>query len=220
MRKRKNSFRLPGPVLLWAVIIGFIGFGIGRCTGISQQPEEEIVSENDDEKDLKMPFETKKETITVLDVKSTLKEISEFSTYECEYTVTYGKDSDRRIGKDMKIPGTTNNITLTCDGIVKVGYDVNDIDVDVDENTIYISLPEKAKVNDNYIIWDTVEVDEKNNILNPIEFPQYKTLIGEIEEMGLEEAEFNGIYDKAEENLKIIIEGFLSKYKDYEIEYY
>ena len=218
--KERYSFRRGLSSIIKIIVIVAIAFGIGRYIGVSQQSEEEIVSNTGDAKDWKMPNETKKVTVTVLDVKSTLKEISEFSTYESKYEVTYGKDTERRIGKDIKIPGTTNNITLACEGVVKVGYDVNDIDVDVYENTIFISLPEKAKINDNYIIWDTVEYNEKNNILNPIEFSQYKDLIDEIEIMGLEQAESRGIYDKAEENFKKIIEGFLAKFDDYKIEYY
>ena len=218
MKKAMDSFKSIVSGLLMIFFIGAIGFGSGWYVCRLQQPQKEIVSDID-EKDLTMPFETKSETITVSEVKSTLKELSEFSTYECVYTVNHGKDLSRFIGDDFKIPGTTNNVTLTCDGIVKVGYDINDIGVEVTDDTILITLPEKATVNDNYIIWDTVEVSEKNNILNPIAFSQYETLISEIEEMGLEQAESKGIYDKAEENIKKIIEGFLSKFNNYEIKY-
>ena len=217
MKRAMDSVRSIVSDLLLILFIAAIGFVIGRYSSFLQQPQEKIVS--DDENDLTLPFETKRETVTVLDVKSTLEELSEFSTYECVYTVKKGKDLSRFIGKELKIPGTTNNVTLTCDGVVKVGYDINDIGVEVNNNTIFITLPEKATINDNYIIWDTVEVSEKNNILNPIEFSQYKALISEIEETGLEQAESKGIYDKAEKNSKKVIEGFLSKFDDYEIEY-
>lgn len=218
MKKAIDSFKSIVSSLLFILFFVAIGFVIGRYTSFLQQPQEEIVSDND-ENGLTLPFETKRETVTVLDVKSTLEELSDFSTYECVYTVKKGKDLSRFIGKELKIPGTTNNVTLTCDGVVKVGYDINDIGVEVNNNTIFITLPEKATINDNYIIWDTVEVSEKNNILNPIEFSQYKALISEIEETGLEQAESKGIYDKAEKNFKKVIEGFLSKFDDYEIEY-
>ena len=188
MKKAIDSFKSIVSSLLLILFFVAIGFVIGRYTSFLQQTQEEIVSDND-ENDLTLPFETKRETVTVLDVKSTLEELSDFSTYECVYTVKKGKDLSRFIGKELKIPGTTNNVTLTCEGVVKVGYDINDIGVEVNNNTIFITLPEKATINDNYIIWDTVEVSEKNNILNPIEFSQYKALISEIEETGLEQAE-------------------------------
>ena len=41
----------------------------------------------------------------------------------------------------------------------------------------------------------------------------------EIETMGLEQATNEGTYDKAESNVKKVINGFLSKFDDYDIFY-
>lgn len=41
----------------------------------------------------------------------------------------------------------------------------------------------------------------------------------EIEEMGLADVESKGIYQNASENVKKIMNGFLSEFKDYEIVY-
>ena len=71
---------------------------------------------------------------------------------------------------------------------------------------------------DNYLIWDTVNVSEKNNILNPIDFTQYQELIDEIEEDGLRIATEEGIYKKAKDNLKQLITGFLMGI-EYEIDF-
>ena len=119
-----------------------------------------------------------------------------------------------------KIPvlGSTNSIEITCKGIVKVGYNMADIVVKVDDEKIYISIPE-ARLNDNYVIWDSVECNESNSIFNPIEFSQYEEIIAEIEEKGLEDVISQGIYQSAEENLKVLIEAFLSEFDDYEIVY-
>ena len=59
------------------------------------------------------------------------------------------------------------------------------------------------------MIWDTVKVSERNNILNPIDFSQYQELIDEIEEDGLRIATEEGIFQKAKDNLKQLITGFL-----------
>ena len=122
------------------------------------------------------------------------------SSYSGEYTVTYGKDTARYWFDNIKILGTTNSIEIKASGVVKVGYDM-------------------SKMNDNYVIWDTVTCSESNNILNPIEFSQYEEIVDEIERMGLEDVESKGIYDKASENIKNIIKGFLSGYEDYRIIY-
>lgn len=83
---------------------------------------------------------------------------------------------------------------------------------------IYIALPE-PKVNDNYIIWDTVEYAEKNNILNPISFAQYKDMIGTLEAEGLEKAEEEKIYEKAEQNIKDVIALCFEDFEGYEVVY-
>ena len=101
---------------------------------------------------------------------------------------------------------------------MKVGYEVEDIEIKVDNDSlkIYISLPE-AQVLDNYVIWDTVRCQEENNILNPIDFEQYQGIISEIEAEGLALAEADGIYEDAEANMETIICNFLSSFEDYEI---
>ncbi len=55
--------------------------------------------------------------------------------------------------------------------------------------------------------------------MNPIEFSQYEEIVDEIERMGLEDVESKGIYDNASENIKNIINAFLSGFKGYEIVY-
>ena len=52
-----------------------------------------------------------------------------------------------------------------------------------------------------------------------IEFAQYDEIVSEIGTMGLADVESQGIYTKAEENLKKVINGFLSEFVDYEIVY-
>lgn len=198
------------------LIVGAVIFGIGYYFGGKTVEPEEVVVEKEVEKIITLPGEVQKRVVTVEEVETKLVEIDELSTYAGEYTVTLGKDEARYLLEDYKVPGTTNSITITCDGIVKVGYNVSDIVVKVDTDKIYISIPE-AKINDTYVIWDSIQCAEKNSILNPIEFSQYQELVDEIEEMGLKDVEANGIYEAAEENLKKVIRGFLSEFVDYEI---
>lgn len=205
--------------LLAIVIIAGISFGGGfwYCDQKTEKRAEEIV---DTTLDMKLPGEVEKRIVTIDEVETKLVEIGELSTYSGEYTVTKEADSSRYVIDDIKIWGTANTIHLECEGIVKVGYDVHDIGVIIDNEscTIYISLPE-ATVNDNYVIWDTIKCTEKNNLLHPIKFGQYQTLIDEIEAEGLVQAEEKGIYSAAEENIKSIIINFLSGMDEYEVEF-
>lgn len=165
-----------------------------------------------------MPGESEKRVVTVEEVKSKLTEMAELTTYCGEYTVTLGKDETRYFLDDIKVLGTTNSITITASGMVKVGYDMDKIVVKVGDDKIYIKLPE-AQLNDNYVIWDTVSCSESNNILNPIEFSQYQEIVEEIEIKGLVDVESKGIYHSASENAKMVMDSFLAEFENYEIVY-
>lgn len=194
-------------------------FGSGYLLGKYYGNRGEVVEEKDSEGfDLKLPGEQEVRVVTVDEVEMRLVEIGQLSTYSGEYSVTKSADFTRHIIDNIAIPGTTNTIRIECQGLVKVGYDMESITPTVDNRSqkIYIALPE-AKVLDNYIIWDTVNCSENNTILNPIDFSQYQTLISEIEAQGLEQAENDGIYDKAEEHIKFLVQTFLSGFDEYTI---
>lgn len=162
---------------------------------------------------------TEKRTVTKDEIKTELFAIEQISTYEGEYNVTKTVDESRYI-LEFAIPGTKNTIEFNCKGIVKVGYDFNNITINVDNvsKKIYIKLP-NAKVNDNYVIVESVEWVEKNSIFNPIDFSQYKELITDIESEGLKDAESKGLYVLAQENMHKLIDLTLSKFESYEIVY-
>ena len=196
-------------------------FGAGYFVGSFADEEAEVVepiNPTEEKFDLELPAEVEKRIVTVEEVEVVLVEISQFSTYSGEYTTTKSAEYTRYFLDNIAVPGTTNTINLECKGIVKVGYDVEDITIEVDNESqkIYISLP-APKVLDNYVIWDTVKCREENNILNPIDFEQYQALIAEIEEDGLALVEADGIYADAEENMMTIIRNFLSGFEDFEI---
>lgn len=168
--------------------------------------------------DLKLPGETERRIVTKDEVESRIFEIGELSTYCGEYTVAKTTEETRYLLDKIKIFGTTNEIAFECSGVIKVGYNMSDINVKVGSDTIYVSIP-KAAVNDNYIVWDSMKCEEKNNILNPIEFSQYEQLVKEIEEEGRSDAEAKGIYEKADTNFKNIIRVFLSEFEGYAVEF-
>lgn len=205
--------------VITSVLLVILIFGAGFLTGRNYGKRVEVVKKPEsDELDIKLPGEVEKRVVTANEVQSKLVEIGELSTYSGEYTVTQSEDYTRYFIDDIAIPGTTNSIQIECQGIVKVGYDVKEISPTVDNESkkIYIALPE-AEILDNYIIWDTVKCSENNTILNPIDFAQYQEMISDIEQQGLEQAENNGIYEKAESHVKSLIQNFLSGFDEFEI---
>ena len=200
-----------------AIVLSTAMLGAGYYLGLNARGETTIVAAGND---IRLPFEVVKRTITKYDIESKLAEIRELSTFSSEYTVSRDEEEARCITKYFAIPGAKNYISMDCKGIVKVGYDFDDITVTVDDEReeIIITLPD-PKVNDNYVIWDSIDYAEKNSILNPIDFEQYKVMLGEIKEDGLKQAEEKGVYKSAEKNMKALINDSLDEITDYDVVY-
>ncbi len=202
-----------------AVLLVF-ALGFGACWGWFRYKEmtgAEAV-ESAGEFDLRLPGEVEKSVVTLDEVEVQLKKIGQLAVHSGEYSVSRSKEYVRHFLDDVPIPGTKNAIGLKCTGIVKVGFDIDDIALMLDDKSqrIYIRLP-APRVLDNYVIWDSIECEEDNSWLNPIEFDQYQLLIDEIEQEGLAQAEENGLYEAARENTRTVIREFLSGFDGYEV---
>lgn len=205
-------------ILILASLIGAFGLGC-YYTELNQENKTEIFEpQQSEEVDLQLPGETVTREHIVHEIESTLEKISEFSTYSSKYTITDGDKFARKWIDEWNIPGATNSIQVTASGIVKVGYNFNDIkkDVDFDNKKIHISLPE-IKVLENHVIWDSIKVVENNNILHPISFSQYQDIISGIEKSGLEDAINKGLLEQGEESIKELLLIFLSDFEGFEV---
>ena len=211
-------WRIMRDTLLVLLVVG-ISFGGGYAFCKYSKAEAVTIDDTNVGIDLKLPGEAEKRIVTVEEIESKLVEMSNLSTYSSEYTVLKSADYTRYLLDDIPVPGTTNTITLECNGVVIVNYDVYEMvpTVDTESETIYIAIPEPSNITNN-IDWDGVKVVEKNNILNPIEFEQYHTLINEAKELGLSQAESEGLYEAAEQNVRAIIQNYLSGFK-YDIKF-
>lgn len=216
--KALKTFGDGAKAFLAVLLVLAIGFGGGYCYCRYKLEQNAEPFDNSKNFDLKLPGEVEKRIITKNEVEAKLIEIGQLATYSGEYTIEKSAENARYLGNNLRILGTTNSIAIDCTGVVKVGYNVSDIvpTVDNESQKIYIALPEPA-VLDNYVIWDSVKYAETNNILNPIDFEQYRVLIQECEEDGLAKVEGEGIYKAAEENVKLVIRNFLSAFEDYEV---
>lgn len=178
----------------------------------------EAVENNDEDFDLQLPGEVEKRVVTVDEIEGKLEQLNEWSTYSGNYQITKSEDFTRYMLDDIAVPGTTNTVSIDCSVVVKVGFNADDINVRVDDESgrIYISMPDLT-ITDSYIIWDSVNCDEENNILNPIDFDEYQSMFEEIEAEGVSKAEEEGIYDEAMENAERLIEMSLAAFSEYEV---
>ncbi|MBR0352394.1 MAG: DUF4230 domain-containing protein [Oscillospiraceae bacterium] len=148
-----------------------------------------------------------------------LQSMGQLVTYSYEYSnVREIKDSKQLFG--WNIPGTTHTIQLKYNGTIKVGYEVSEIKVSVDNETktIYVTLPE-PKVTDNYIDMDHLSYAEQNNIFNPISGEELTIELDTIKSEALEKAENAGIFDKAKGSAKEQIQGLFEAFDGYTVKF-
>lgn len=162
-------------------------------------------------------LETAHPEITDVYIEETMTQISELATMSFEYT-NHKTVTDTRKLFGFDIPGTTKTVDIVYSGVIKVGYDVLEIPCAVDEaeKTLTFTLP-KPTVLDNYIILDTLQCTDGNNILNPIGSEDIIGYFGEIKAEELACAEENGIYADAEEQLKSIITHYFAVFPNYTV---
>ena len=150
-----------------------------------------------------------------------LQSMGQLVTYSYEYSnVREIKDSIQLPFTNWNIPGTTHTIQLKYNGVIKVGYEVSEIQVSVDNGTktIYVTLPAPV-VTDNYIDMDNLSYAEQNNIFNPISGEELTMELDTIKAEALEKAENSGIYDKARGSAKEQIQALFEAFDGYNVKF-
>ncbi|MCQ2461760.1 MAG: DUF4230 domain-containing protein [Clostridia bacterium] len=159
--------------------------------------------------------------ITNVEVKHELKAIGVIEAYELEYAGTDEIISSKeKLG--LKLPGSEYKITLIYNGVIKAGYDLNQAEITVDNENkkITVKLPE-AKILQNDIDLSNLKTIQDTSfmskLINPIQSDTVTNRLKEIEKQELDTAlNRDDILQKAEDNVKDIITGTLSK-TNYEV---
>lgn len=146
--------------------------------------------------------------------------ISEYASLEYGYT-NIGKFEDQGDFYGWKVPLTTKSFIITYDGIMKMGIQGEDIDIEVEGNRILVTLP-PAEILSHEIKEDTVEVfDQTRNIFNPILIEDYTAFAAdrkkEMEKKALESGLLQEAEERAEQQLALLIRSAVGTDGDYEI---
>lgn len=159
--------------------------------------------------------------LTTDNVMTELNSISELMTYSQNYAGTATiVDSLQVPYTDMDIWGTQHTIEMVYSGTIKVGYDLDKINLAVNnqKKEIYITLPKIPPIVDNNLPQENVTVIQDNNFFNPIRADEVNVRLAEIKEQQLNDAINNGIYQAAEQHMKEIIVDTLAKvHSDYKV---
>ena len=120
------------------------------------------------------------------------------------------------ISLDTNLPFTKKAIVMVYDGDIKIGVDADEITVEVDKGSgdkvtaVTVGLP-PMKITSNDIDRDSIRYPlEKNNTLNNIETEDYAKMEEDGKEKMAKAVESNGAMDRAREELKTTITGYLT----------
>ena len=127
-----------------------------------------------------------------------LAEISELASVTYTYTnMAQFENSDDFYG--MKIPFTTKKFILAYDGTIKAGIDLGDVEIEVRDNDVTVTLPE-AEILSHEIDADSVEIfDEKTSIFNPFTIEDFTAFQAAQREVMEEKALQRGLLAQARE---------------------
>ena len=127
-----------------------------------------------------------------------LVEISELASVTYTYTnMAQFENSDDFYG--MKIPFTTKKFILSYDGTIKAGIDLGDVEIEVRDNNVTVTLPE-AEILAHEIDADSVEIfDEKTSIFNPFTIEDFTAFQAAQREVMEEKALQRGLLAQARE---------------------
>ncbi len=111
-------------------------------------------------------------TVTCDLISERLHTISELATVEYHYT-NIGQFKNQVDFYGWQVPLTQKSFLLSYDGVMKAGIDASLIAVELQAQTILISLP-PAKIISHEIDEDSLVIfDEQNNVFNPLTIRDY-----------------------------------------------
>lgn len=144
-----------------------------------------------------------------------VKELKELATIQYKYKEIASRE-DWNTLFNIKLPFTKSSFIVSYTGILKLGIDLSETKVDVDENskTIKVTLPE-SKVLSNELDLKSLKVyDEKNSIFNPVKVKDYSEFTQSGKENAEKDARESGVFEQSKEVAKKIITDLLNTTKE------
>lgn len=140
-----------------------------------------------------------------------LKDIGELATQAVYYTsVQTVRNAQELWG--WKVPFTETHSIFSYDGVIKVGYDFAEIEIETNDETkeIKVYMPE-ARILGNDIDPQSLKIyDEEKNIFSPMGMEDFGLKMEQIELESEEAAISRGVFENAQSNAEVLIKGFLS----------
>lgn len=137
-----------------------------------------------------------------------IQSIGELATVEYIYTDVGVVESSKTLKIFKKdVPMSTKRVIAQMDGVIKVGIDVDMVEIACDEaqKLITVTLP-NARLLSNELDEQSLTVyDEDSGLFNKVTMEDSSLVRTVIKEEAEKGAEKNGLYEQAKENAKLII---------------
>lgn len=147
-----------------------------------------------------------------------LQEVNDLAVLEYNYTKV-GKFENSLTLNGWNIPLTKKSFLLTYAGKLTAGVSMEDVQVNVNNSTITVTLPE-VTILTNTIDENSIEVyDETKNIFNPISIEDYTAFATQQKTAVEEEAIENGLLSEAATKTQSAIQKFLNMIPDVQENY-
>lgn len=157
----------------------------------------------------KSSSEEKQQTIVITRefVEGELKNIGKLNTTDYSYTIRDGFAVPINfLGKDWH--GTEKVLEMEFDGIVKVGYLLEELNYKTIGDTVIFTIPEPHV--ENYVINRTITTEEEK-FYNKVCSEDYETLENGVADSGLQAAIANGVLYEAENSIKSFLTNHFNK---------
>lgn len=155
-----------------------------------------------------------------------IQEIAEMNVVEYDYTNAVNLDDDAKLKKKLSLPFTSKEVVMTYDGIMKIGADMSQIEVNVDKsdngnvNSVTITIPE-LEITSNEIDRDSMSFPvEKGSLINKITTEDYdeleKKAYSEIEKF----VKKSGTLENARTEMEEVLTGYVKGLFGEDVEVY
>ncbi len=153
-------------------------------------------------------------------IENRLEEVAELASVNYHYK-NVAKLDETSTFQGFALPFTSKKILISYTGKIKVGVDLKELKVKVDNQKITIDLPE-AKILSHEIDEKSTEVfDEKTSLFNPLKIEDMTSLISDQKEKIESEVAEKGLIEQANDSAKKAVKSLLlmdeEMLKDYEI---
>ena len=138
-----------------------------------------------------------------------LREVSDLVSVEYHYT-SMGKFENTLDFYGWEVPFTTKSFIVSYDGVIRAGVDLSRAEVEVNGDTISVTLP-AAEILSNEVEEGSLQVyDETHSIFNPISIEDYTGFTADQKNTIEQKAIGNGLLTAARQRAEETVRDFLT----------